>query len=281
MEEGGHAVPGDLFGEEEVLGRAEAVHGGRARRVVRSALGQADGARGQEGAHAVQARAAVDVAQVVVADVERPRPASQEGVEHVFPGRRVHACGVGDHAVGVEDDGADERQIDDWCERLVHALSVRLEPAGGYGEIGKAAHSERIAEISTTTRRIGGTRKQELGSVPMSTTATVVTVLAALWVGFSAFSLLRRAEWVVKPLTDYGVPRSWWTWLGAAKAAGAAGLLVGLLVPAIGVLAGICLILYFAGAVITVLRARSYSTVVFPLLYMGPVIAALVLGHVA
>ncbi|GIH92765.1 DoxX family protein [Planobispora siamensis] len=115
----------------------------------------------------------------------------------------------------------------------------------------------------------------------MSTTATVVTVLAALWVGFSAFSLLRRAEWVVKPLTDYGVPRSWWTWLGAAKAAGAAGLLAGLFVPVIGVLAGICLVLYFAGAVVTVLRARSYSTVVFPLLYMGPVIAALILGHAA
>ncbi|MFI9558505.1 DoxX family protein [Nonomuraea endophytica] len=115
----------------------------------------------------------------------------------------------------------------------------------------------------------------------MSTTATVVTVLAALWVGFSAFSLLRRAEWVVKPLTDYGVPSSWWTWLGAAKAAGAVGLLAGLFVPVVGVLAGIGLVLYFAGAVFTVLRARSYSTVVYPLLYMGPVIAALVLGSIA
>ncbi|MER6000120.1 DoxX family protein [Nonomuraea sp. NPDC051941] len=115
----------------------------------------------------------------------------------------------------------------------------------------------------------------------MSTTATVVTVLAALWVGFSAFSLLRRAEWVVKPLTDYGVPRSWWTWLGAAKAAGSVGLLAGLFVPVVGVLAGIGLVLYFAGAVVTVLRARSYSTVVFPLLYLGPVIAALALGYVA
>ncbi|MEV4244116.1 DoxX family protein [Streptosporangium canum] len=115
----------------------------------------------------------------------------------------------------------------------------------------------------------------------MSTTATIVTVLAALWVGFSAFSLLRRAEWVVKPLMDYGVPRSWWTWLGAAKAAGSAGLLVGLFVPIVGVLAGIGLVLYFAGAVVTVLRARSYSTVVFPLLYMGPVIATLALGYIA
>ena len=57
-----------------------------------------------------------------------------------------------------------------------------------------------------------------------------------------------RAKWVVRPLADYGVPQSWWPWLGTAKAAGAAGLLAGLLVPAIGVLAGICLVLYFTGA---------------------------------
>ncbi|WP_246083539.1 DoxX family protein [Nonomuraea diastatica] len=40
-------------------------------------------------------------------------------------------------------------------------------------------------------------------------------------------------------------PRSWWPWLGAAKAAGAAGLLVGLFVPVIGVMAAICLVAYF------------------------------------
>ncbi|MEU7897391.1 DoxX family protein [Nonomuraea sp. NPDC049152] len=111
--------------------------------------------------------------------------------------------------------------------------------------------------------------------------ATIVTVLAALWVGFSAFSLLRHADWVVKPLMEYGVPRKLWPWLGAAKAAGAVGLLVGLFVPLIGIAAGVALVLYFAVAVVTVLRARSYSTVVFPLLYMGPVIAALVLGYIA
>ncbi|MEV0617078.1 DoxX family protein [Nonomuraea sp. NPDC050404] len=115
----------------------------------------------------------------------------------------------------------------------------------------------------------------------MSTAATIVTVLAALWVGFSAYSLLRRAEWVTKPLTDYGVPRSWWAWLGAAKAAGALGLLVGLFVPVIGIAAGVGLVLYFTGAVVTVLRARSYSTVVYPILYLVPVIAALGLGYVA
>ncbi|GAA1719636.1 DoxX family protein [Nonomuraea sp. AD125B] len=112
----------------------------------------------------------------------------------------------------------------------------------------------------------------------MSTTLIVVTVLTAAWVGFSGFSLLRQADFVAKPLVEYGVPKSWWPWLGAAKAAGAVGLLVGLAVPAIGVAAGIGLVVYFLGAVVTVLRARSHKTVVFPVLYLAPVVATLLLG---
>ncbi|MFC9249341.1 DoxX family protein [Streptomyces sp. NPDC057136] len=115
----------------------------------------------------------------------------------------------------------------------------------------------------------------------MSTTYVVVTVLAAAMAGFSAASVFFRAQWVVQPLADYGVPRSWWLWLGTAKAAGAAGLLVGLLVPVIGVLAGIGLVLYFAGAVVTVIRARSYAHIPFPLVYMAPVVGALALGFAA
>jgi hypothetical protein len=112
----------------------------------------------------------------------------------------------------------------------------------------------------------------------MSTAYTVVTIAAALWVGFSAISVFIRAPWVVQPLADYGIPRSLVPWLGTVKAAGALGLLVGLFVPVIGVLAGIGLILYFIGAVITVLRARSYSHIPYPLLYLAPVVGALVLG---
>ncbi|MEU2280512.1 DoxX family protein [Streptomyces sp. NPDC013178] len=111
----------------------------------------------------------------------------------------------------------------------------------------------------------------------MSTTYVVVTVLGAVLAGFSAASVFFGAEWTVKPLADYGVPRSWWPWLGVAKAAGAAGLLVGLLVPVIGVLAAAGLVLYFLGAVGTVLRARWFSHVPFPLIYAAPAAASLVL----
>ncbi|MEV4291348.1 DoxX family protein [Nonomuraea bangladeshensis] len=111
----------------------------------------------------------------------------------------------------------------------------------------------------------------------MSTAAVVVTVLTALWVGFSALSVFIRAKWVVEPLAEYGVPRAAWPWLGTAKALGAAGLLAGLVVPPIGVAAGIGLVVYFTGAVVTVLRARSYGHVPFPLLYLTPVVVAMAL----
>lgn len=111
----------------------------------------------------------------------------------------------------------------------------------------------------------------------MSTAFVIVDVFAAAFVGFSALSIFIKAKWVVEPLAEYGVPTSWWPWLGAAKAAGALGLLAGLVVPAIGVAAGIGLVLYFAGALVTVARARSYAHLPFPLLYVAPVVASLAL----
>ncbi|UVS78077.1 DoxX family protein [Actinokineospora sp. UTMC 2448] len=107
---------------------------------------------------------------------------------------------------------------------------------------------------------------------------TVVTLVAAVMVGFSAASVFLRAKWVVEPISEYGVPEKWWNWLGAAKAAGAVGLVVGLLVPAIGWAAGIALVVYFIGAVITVARARVWAHIPFPLLYLAPVVVSLVLA---
>lgn len=115
----------------------------------------------------------------------------------------------------------------------------------------------------------------------MSAAYVVVTILAAAGVGFSAAALFRRAPWVVQALTDYGVPRSLWPWLGTAKAAGAAGLLVGLVVPVIGLMAELGLVLYFAGAVVTVVRARWYAHIPYPLVYVAPVVAALALRFAA
>src|SRR5919197_3653264 len=115
----------------------------------------------------------------------------------------------------------------------------------------------------------------------MPTAYIVVTLLGAALAAFSAGSLFSHAKWVVQPLTDYGVPRSWWPWLGTAKATGAAGLVVGLFVPVIGVMAGIGLVLYFTGAVVTVVRARFYSHIPYPLVFLAPVVAAMGLWYAA
>jgi hypothetical protein len=108
----------------------------------------------------------------------------------------------------------------------------------------------------------------------VNTLATVFVIFAAAWVGFSAFSLLARKAFVVDNLAGYGVPEAWWPWLGSAKALGATGLLVGLAVPAVGIAAAACLVLYFGGAVVTIVRARAYGHLPFPLLYLAPALVA-------
>src|ERR1700757_949095 len=97
----------------------------------------------------------------------------------------------------------------------------------------------------------------------MWTTYLVISLVAAAMVGASATGTLLRLKFVVQSFSDYGVSRSWRPWLGAAKAAGALGLVAGLFVPIIGVVSAVCLALYFIGAI--VIRARFYAHIPVPL----------------
>lgn len=115
----------------------------------------------------------------------------------------------------------------------------------------------------------------------MSTAYIVLTLLAAAMAAFSAGVSFVSPAWVVRVMTAYGVPRSWWPWLGGLKLAGAAGLLIGLRVPVIGVMAAVGLVLYFAGALITVIRAGYVSHVPSPLVFLAPALASLLLGLAA
>jgi hypothetical protein len=108
----------------------------------------------------------------------------------------------------------------------------------------------------------------------MSTTTSIIVAVVAAWVGFSAYAVLTHQSWVVDNLADYGVPRGWWPWLGTAKALGAAGLAAGIWYPELGLTAAVGLALYFVGAATTVLHAHAYRHIVFPLLYLTPVVAA-------
>jgi DoxX-like family len=93
----------------------------------------------------------------------------------------------------------------------------------------------------------------------MFTAYVVVTVVAAAVTTFAAANDFIRPRWLLANMTNAGVPRSWLVPLGALKAAGALGLLVGLGVPLLGVVAAGGLVLFFVGAILTHIRARWYS----------------------
>ncbi|SDZ50462.1 DoxX-like family protein [Asanoa ishikariensis] len=87
---------------------------------------------------------------------------------------------------------------------------------------------------------------------------SVAGVTAALNLA-AAVADFRRTGWIMTNMTRYGIPPRWIVPLGVAKAAGAAGLLLGIAVPSIGVLAAAGLALYFVGAVVAVARAKWWS----------------------
>jgi uncharacterized membrane protein YphA (DoxX/SURF4 family) len=109
----------------------------------------------------------------------------------------------------------------------------------------------------------------------------VAAVLAAAAALLAAGIDVVRAEWVRTNMRAYGVPESWLTPLAVVKAAGGAGLLVGLAVPPLAVAAAAGLVAYFVGAVLTVVRARQYAHIGYPLPYLALAAASLGLSVAA
>jgi hypothetical protein len=93
----------------------------------------------------------------------------------------------------------------------------------------------------------------------MFTAYIVVTVMAAIANAFSAALDFVRYQQILIAMDKAGVPQSWLTTLGILKAAGALGLLVGIVVPPIGIAAAVGLTLFFVAAIVTHLRVRDYS----------------------
>ena len=106
----------------------------------------------------------------------------------------------------------------------------------------------------------------------------VITLMTAVLNGYAAYVDFARADWVLANMTRYGVPHSWLYPLGALKAAGAVGLLIGIGAPPIGVWASLGLVVYFLGAMVTVVRADLYSHLRYPASFLFFAMASLVLG---
>src|ERR1700754_4675026 len=95
------------------------------------------------------------------------------------------------------------------------------------------------------------------GRTEMSTTYVIITVLTMLANAGVAAADLARARFVLANMAEVGVPRAWLVPLGLLKAAGAVGLLGGLLgLRPLGIAAAVGLALFFAGALVTHIRAR-------------------------
>lgn len=109
----------------------------------------------------------------------------------------------------------------------------------------------------------------------------VVTLLAIVATGSIAAADLARAEFVLTNSAAVGVPDSWLTTLGLLKAAGAAGLALGLAgVPLVGTAAALGLTLFFVGAIATHLRAHNHE-LAFPGAYLALAVGSLVLSVAA
>jgi DoxX-like protein len=110
----------------------------------------------------------------------------------------------------------------------------------------------------------------------MFTAYVVVTVLTAAANTYAATVDFTRPEWLLRNMAKARVPQSWLFSLGALKAAGALGLLVGIGMPLLGLAASSGLVLFFIGAIVTHFRAR-YWNIAAPAAFLLLAVGSLVL----
>jgi hypothetical protein len=89
----------------------------------------------------------------------------------------------------------------------------------------------------------------------MHITYLAITLLFALMVTYSGVGKIRRDPLPVRVVHEtIGLPLKYFPLLAACEFAGAVGLVSGIWLPPIGIAAGIGLVLYFVGAIVSHLR---------------------------
>lgn len=105
----------------------------------------------------------------------------------------------------------------------------------------------------------------------------IITAIAIVANGGIALATFARAKFLIDNLGEVSLPDSWLPVLATLQAAGATGLLLGLLgIPIIGTAAAIGLVLFFIGAVVTHLRAGAFRQLPSPVIFLALAIATLV-----
>jgi DoxX-like family len=109
----------------------------------------------------------------------------------------------------------------------------------------------------------------------MEITYLVITAVVALMVAISGVGKIRRDPRQLHVVHELvGVPLKFFPLLAACEFAGAAGLVVGIWWPSLGVAAAAGLVLYFAGAVVSHLRVGDFKGI-------GPAVFMLALAAAA
>jgi len=86
----------------------------------------------------------------------------------------------------------------------------------------------------------------------------IVTIVAASMATFSGLGKLRRDPKIVHIVHEVvGVPLKYFPHLAACEMAGALGLVLGIWWPYMGIAAGIGLVVYFVGAIVSHLRVAD------------------------
>jgi hypothetical protein len=108
---------------------------------------------------------------------------------------------------------------------------------------------------------------------------TAVTTVANIGVAAADF---RGVRFVLANMDEVGVPRSWLTPLGLLKAAGAAGLLLGLFgLRSVGIAAATGLVVFFPGALAAHVRAHVFHKIAFAGAFLEEAVASTVLAAAA
>ncbi|MQA77678.1 MAG: DoxX family protein [Streptosporangiales bacterium] len=138
--------------------------------------------------------------------------------------------------------------------------------------------SVRLDAATRVAARLGS-RRERLKGRHVFIAYAIVTVIAIVANGGMAVLDLARHRFVLANGAELGLPESSLPWLAALKAAGAAGLLLGLLgVRFVGIAAATGLVLFFVGAVAAHVRARVFHNIAFPGGYLALATASLVLA---
>ena len=100
-----------------------------------------------------------------------------------------------------------------------------------------------------------------------------ITSIVALLVVLSGIMKLRRDPRKVQTVHEVvGVPLSYFPLLAICQIVGAVGLVLGIVWPLLGIVAGICLALYFVGAILSHIRVGDLGGVV-PAFFMFVAVA--------